>query len=61
MSENLQSELLAGIAAQIACAAAELPGNPLTGFLALKGKAYTGELMWAGRAVNGWMGSPNPG
>ncbi|MCL2453224.1 MAG: hypothetical protein FWD08_06215, partial [Alphaproteobacteria bacterium] len=28
--------------------------KPLTGFLAMIGDKYTGELMVAGRAVNGW-------
>lgn len=30
------------------------PDGEVTFFPALKGNAYTGELMWVGRAVNGW-------
>ena len=32
----------------------DLADAPLTGALAMKGAAYSGELMWVGRAVNRW-------
>jgi hypothetical protein len=36
-------------------AAHRLPEEPLTAFLAMRGRAYDGALMWVGRAVNGWV------
>jgi hypothetical protein len=47
--------LLCAMAQEIGRAAGALPGEPLTGFLAARGEAYRGELMWVGRAVNGWV------
>lgn len=47
--------LLRAMAQEIGEAAHTLPEERLTGFLAMRGHAYDGELMWVGRAVNGWV------
>lgn len=38
-----------------------LPNREVSGFLAAKGRKYSGELMVVGRATNGWEGSCFPG
>ncbi|MBL0405307.1 hypothetical protein JKG68_15155 [Microvirga aerilata] len=43
------------MAQEISGAAHRLPEEPLTAFLAMRGRAYDGALMWVGRAVNGWV------
>jgi hypothetical protein len=54
MDEPVGKELLRDMIEAIGRSASNLPDIPLTGFLAMKGEAYCGELMWVGRAVNGW-------
>lgn len=41
--------------------AARLPASEITGFLAMAGQAYDGDLMVIGRAVNGWAEGIPPG
>jgi hypothetical protein len=55
MDRTRDKSLLRAMAQEIGRAASALPGEPLTGFLAARGEAYRGELMWVGRAVNGWV------
>lgn len=49
-----EQALLAEIFEELGAAAPTLPDVRLTGFLAMKGDDYIGDLMWVGRAVNGW-------
>lgn len=44
------------IVSALGAASARLPADPLTGFMAMEGASYSGDLMWVGRAVNGWRG-----
>ncbi|MBD2746617.1 hypothetical protein IC232_07870 [Microvirga sp. BT688] len=55
MDRTRDKSLLRAMAQEIGWAANALPTEPLTGFLAARGEAYQGELMWVGRAVNGWL------
>jgi hypothetical protein len=55
MDRTRDRDLLRAMAQEIGQAADTLPTEPLTGFLAARGEAYRGELMWVGRAVNGWV------
>jgi hypothetical protein len=60
MISPVGSELLQGLLEEIGRSADKLADIELSGFLATEGAAYVGELMWIGRAVNGWkiIGSP---
>jgi hypothetical protein len=55
MDRTRDKSLLRAMAQEIGRAASALPAEPLTGFLAARGETYRGELMWVGRAVNGWV------
>ncbi|WP_156342965.1 hypothetical protein [Devosia sp. A16] len=44
------------VVSALVTASARLPHDPLTGFMAMEGASYSGDLMWVGRAVNGWRG-----
>jgi hypothetical protein len=52
--------LLADMIEAIGRSAGDLPDIRLTGFLGMKGAAYNGDLMWVGRALNGWSEGPSP-
>lgn len=54
MDQPVGKELLQEMIEAIGRSAADLTDIPLTGFLAMRGAAYCGEMMWVGRAVNGW-------
>jgi len=53
-SAEVRIKLLADIAGAIAFNAERLPLIPLTGFAAIAGKSYVGDIMFIGRATNGW-------
>lgn len=46
--------LLINIASAIGDNADRLPDEPLVGFAGMHGREYDGDLMWVGRALNGW-------
>ncbi|AWC22663.1 hypothetical protein CO731_02127 [Aminobacter sp. MSH1] len=46
--------ILSEICSAIGATATKLSDSRLSGFLAMKGGSYDGDLMWVGRAVNGW-------
>ena len=54
MNRPVGGELLREMIEAIGRSAPDLADAPLTGALAMRGAAYSGELMWVGRAVNGW-------
>ncbi len=54
MTREAEKALLKDIAGRIGNQSANLPKEPLTGFLAMVGRTYKQELMVIGRAVNGW-------
>jgi hypothetical protein len=55
-----ERKILSEIATAVGAAAETLQPAPVTGFLSMKGDSYQGELMWVGRAVNGWTKGWNP-
>jgi hypothetical protein len=54
MGAPVGRELLREMIEAIGRSAADLPDTRLTGALAARGAKYRGELMWVGRALNGW-------
>lgn len=56
MDRTAETRILGEIASDIGGSVGTLSEAPLTGFLAMIGTKYSGELMWVGRAVNGWGG-----
>ncbi|GEO16510.1 hypothetical protein [Microvirga aerophila] len=54
MDRTAERKILSKIATAVGAAAETLQPAPVTGFLSMKGDSYQGELMWVGRAVNGW-------
>lgn len=55
--EVLESHVLGAVGSQ-ACRLPKSEAHGITGFLAMTGRAYRGELMVVGRAVNGWLEKP---
>lgn len=61
MATQREADLFAEkILAPVGAAAGQLPNDPLTGFLAIQGDCYKGDLMVIGRAVNGWTRGVSP-
>lgn len=61
MASDPERDLYAsGVLAIVGQQAKRLPASAITGFLAMPGHAYAGELMVVGRAVNGWTGGILP-
>jgi hypothetical protein len=60
MISPVGSELLQELLQEIGRSGDKLADVELAGFLAKRGAAYVGELMWIGRALNGWepIGAP---
>jgi len=61
MFNSVGSESLRQLLQEIGRSGDKLADIELSGFLATEGAAYVGELMWIGRAPNGWeiIGSPH--
>lgn len=54
MERGTELEILERIAADLGRYSDQLPEQQVTGFMAMVGHLFTGELMVVGRAVNGW-------
>jgi hypothetical protein len=54
MTRTIELAILRKIAIRVSESSDSLPASPITGFMAMVGKQYEGDLMVVGRAVNGW-------
>ena len=61
MATQRETDLFAEkILMPVGAAAGQFPNDPLTGFLAVQGGCYKGDLMVIGRGVNGWTHGVSP-